>query len=145
MGKYYEEFNVGDRFETHGRTLTDGDLSALNGLLWLTEPIHNDRPWATGQMGFKERLFPGVCILALGMGLLIRTGVLDDTVLLLLGINDVKFISPLFPGDTIRSTVEVVAKRESRSRPDAGIVTFKQTVRNHEDKAVSEYTATLLV
>jgi len=145
MGKYFEELNLGDKFETHGRTVTEADLAAFNGLTWNTEPLHNDREWVKKNTDFRDRVFPGLCTMAMVAGLEIQTGVLVPTGYALLGIEDVKFLAPVYPGDTIHSIFEVMNKRESHSRPDSGIVSVKHSVRNQEDKVVAEFTRTYLV
>ena len=145
MAKYYEELNIGDKFQGHSRTLTEADLTTYNGLTWNTEPLHNDREWIKKNTAFKDRIFPGMCTMAMAQGLAMQAGILDGTALALLGISDAKFNTPVYPGDTIHTIFEVVNKRESRSRPDSGIVALKHTALNQDDVVVVEYTRTLLV
>ena len=101
MGKYYEELNIGDRFQGYGRTLTEADLTTFNGLTWNTAPLHNDREWVKNNTEYKDRIFPGTCTIAMAQGLASQMGVLDGTGLAILGITDVKFTAPVYPGDTI--------------------------------------------
>jgi acyl dehydratase len=75
------------------------------------------------------------------LGLMIGISVKDTTVgttIANLGMTDVKFPAPLFEGDTVHCTTEIVAKRESKSRPDAGIVEFLHRTYNQENKLVAE-------
>jgi len=75
------------------------------------------------------------------LGLMIGISVNDTTLgttIANLGMSDVKFPAPLFEGDTVHCTTEIVAKRESKSRPDAGIVEFVHRTYNQDDKLVAE-------
>jgi len=123
-GLWFEEFEVG-RVYAHPitRTVTEMDNMMFSCLTMNPQPLHIDRHFsATTEWGqpIMNSLFT--------LGLMIGISVNDLTVgttIANLGMREVKFPAPLFQGDTIRVETEVKSKRESKSRPDAGIVDFE--------------------
>ena len=137
QGLYYEEFEVGRVFE-HAlrRTVTEMDNTLFSCLTHNPQPLHIDHEFATSTEWGKplvNSLFT--------LGLMIGISVNDTTVgttIANLGMTDVKFPGPVFHGDTIRVTTEVVTKRESKSRPDAGLVEFHHRAFNQRGALVAE-------
>ncbi|MFQ5710431.1 MAG: MaoC/PaaZ C-terminal domain-containing protein [Candidatus Geothermarchaeales archaeon] len=136
MGKYFEDLNLGDRFTTPARTVTEADIGAFAGLSGDYNPLHTDEEFAKKKI-FKGRVAHGLLTLAIAEGLRARLGLLDGTALALLEINNLRFTAPVRAGDTIRLETEVVEKRETR-RADRGVVTFRDAVRNQRDETVME-------
>src|SRR3954451_3580304 len=127
MGRFYEEFEVGQRFETGRRTVIEPDIDAFAGLTADFNPVHMDEVFAA-QNGFKGRITHGPMIVGMAFGLASRADVMDGTVLALLEIGW-KFVKPVRPSDTISAVFTVLDKRPSRT-PDRGVVTLQIEVLN---------------
>ena len=142
MGRTYEEFEVGQRFETPRRTVIDADISAFAGLTADFNPVHMDEVFAA-QSDFKGRIAHGPMIVGMAFGLASRADVMDGTVLALLEIGW-KFIKPVRPGDTISAVFTVLEKRPTRT-PDRGVVTLQIEVLNQHGAIAQTGTAKALV
>ncbi|MBW1999640.1 MAG: MaoC family dehydratase [Deltaproteobacteria bacterium] len=142
IGPYWEDFNVGDIIKHWpGRTITEADNIWFTLLTLNTHPIHFDENYAKDQM-FGKTLVNSTFTLALVAGMTVR--LTSQNTIANLGWSDIKLPNPVFVGDTIYAETEIVSKRESRSRPDAGIVSFKQTGYNQKNEVVVVYTRTSL-
>lgn len=136
-GLYYEQFEIGQQF-THPlrRTLTEMDNTLFSCLTHNPQPLHIDHEFAAKSEWGKplvNSLFT--------LGLLIGISVNDTTQGTLfanLGMTDVKFPNPLFHGDTVNCTSEVIAKRESKSRPNVGVLEFRHMAFKQDGKLVAE-------
>jgi acyl dehydratase len=143
-GRYFEEWQVGDRI-THAitRTVTETDNVLISALTHNPQPMHLDREVAA-KSEFGQPLVNSVYT----FGLMIGVGVADTTLGTLvanLGYDKLVFPHPVFAGDTLRSESECIAVRESKSRPDAGIVTWAHRSFNQRDELVCECTRTALL
>lgn len=136
-GLYYEEFEIGRVFE-HAitRTVTEMDNTLFSALTHNPQPLHLDHHFAA-KTEWGRPLVNSLFTLGLIIGVSVGDTTLGTTVANL-GMSDIKFPKPVFHGDTIRTTTEVVAKRESRSRPDAGIVDFVHRGYNQNGELVAE-------
>lgn len=142
-GRVYEDFEPGDVYEHPlGRTVLPVDNSWFTLLTQNTSPIHFDHHYAS-KTEFGRPLVDSTFTLALVTG----QSVIDLTVNVManLGWDKVKLPHPVFEGDTLYSRSEVLSKRESRSRPNVGIVTVKTTGYNQEGVTVIEFERTFLV
>jgi Acyl dehydratase len=136
-GLYYEEFEVGHVFEhAVGRTVTEMDNMLFSCLTLNPQPLHIDHAFAA-QTEWGKPLVNSLFTLGLMIGISVSDTTLGTTIANL-GMTDVKFGKPVFHGDTIRVKTEVVSKRESRSRPDAGIVEFHHRAYNQHGELVAE-------
>lgn len=136
-GLYYEEFEVGHVFEhAIGRTVTEMDNTLFSCLTHNPQPLHIDHAFAA-QTEWGKPLVNSLFTLGLMIGISVSDTTLGTTIANL-GMTDVKFGKPVFHGDTIRVKTEVVGKRESRSRPDAGIVEFHHRAYNQRGELVAE-------
>jgi acyl dehydratase len=117
---YFEDFTVGDRFETPARTVTESDVMLYAGISGDFNPLHTDAESAK-QGPFGQRIAHGPLGFTILMGLLGRLGQLDGTAVAMLGINDWRFTAPIFFGDTVHGVVTVQELRESRD-PSRGIM-----------------------
>jgi len=136
-GKFYEEFEIGMVIEHDvRRTVTEMDNTLFSTLTMNPAAIHIDHEYAK-TTEFGKPLVNSVFTLGLVVGLTVGETTLGTTVGNL-GWEEVKFPKPVFAGDTIRATTEVLAKRESKSRPTQGIVTFLQRGINQRDEIVCE-------
>jgi acyl dehydratase len=125
-GLYYEEFSVGQEFEhALSRTVTEMDNTMFSLMTMNPQPLHIDAHFAeTTEWG--QRLFNSYYTLAILVGMSVYDTTLGTTIGNL-GMTDVRFPKPVFHGDTLRARSRVIALRESKSRPDAGLVEFEHT------------------
>ncbi|MEY3664678.1 MAG: hypothetical protein RLZZ153_860 [Pseudomonadota bacterium] len=123
-GLYFEQFVVGHVFK-HAvtRTITEADNTLFSVMTLNMQPLHLDAHFAA-QTEFGQRLVNSLFTLGLVIGISVSDTTLGTTIANL-GMNDVRFPKPLFHGDTVRVETEVISVRDSRSRPNAGIVEFE--------------------
>lgn len=143
FGRFYEEFKVGDIYEHRpGRTVTETENTWFTLLTMNTHPMHFDAEYA------KASEF-GKCIVCspFTVALMVGMSVTDvsQKAIANLGWTDIKLTHPLFAGDTLYSESEVLDKRESSSRPGAGIVTVKTTGLNQDGKIIGVFSRTMLI
>ncbi|HXH95742.1 MAG TPA: MaoC/PaaZ C-terminal domain-containing protein [Gaiellaceae bacterium] len=131
---YYEDVEVGFRFETPSRTVTEADLVAFAGVSGDFNPLHTDRVYAA-QSIYGERIAHGALVLSLATGLRQRVGLFDGTLMGLLEIRSWRFLAPVRIGDTIRVATEIAELRET-SKPDRGIMVQRVEVLNQDDALV---------
>ena len=142
-GRYFEDFEVGDVYEHPlGRTVTTTDNSWFTLLTQNTAPIHFDRHYAE-QTEFGRPLVDSTFTVALVTGQSVTD--VSQNVFANLGWDEIRLPAPVFEGDTIYSRSEVLEKRESRSRPDVGIVTVKTTGFNQDGTVVITFKRTIMV
>lgn len=138
-GKYFEDLAPGDVFEHEpARTVTETDNLLFTTLTMNPQPLHLDAVYAA-DTEFGQRLVNSLFTLGLVVGLSVRDTTLGTTVGNL-GFEKVEFPRPVFLGDTIRAVTEVVATRESRSRPEWGIATFEHRGMNQKGEVVCRCT-----
>jgi acyl dehydratase len=142
MGNYYEELEIGQRFETPRRTVIEADISTFAGLTADFNPLHMDEVFAS-ESDFKGRITHGPMIVGMAFGLASRAGMMDGTVMGLLDISW-KFMMPVRPGDTIGALVTILEKRATK-KPDRGVVTLQLDVRNQRDETAQIGVAKVLV
>ena len=136
-GLYFEEFEVGKVIDhTIRRTVSEMDNTLFSALTHNPQPLHIDHHFAA-QTEWKKPLVNSLFTLGLMIGISVNDTTIGTTIGNL-GMTDVKFPKPVFHGDTIRVTTEVLTKRESKSRPDAGLVEFKHCAYNQRDELVAE-------
>lgn len=134
-GRYFEELNIGDVYpHAIRRTVTETDNLLFSTLTHNTQPLHLDEEFAKGEM-FGRRLVNSIYTLGFAVGVGVTELTLGTT-LGNLGFGQIDFPKPVFIGDTLRSETTVVDKRESKSRPDAGIVEFETRGYNQRDEVV---------
>lgn len=135
---------MGARFETPWRPVTQPDVDAFAALTGDRNPVHVDEGYAAGTP-FGKRIVHGMLTLSLALGMWSEQGFTRESLVALLGLNDVRFRSPVFPGDSLRLKSVVAEKRESRSRPDSGIAVYEDQVVNNSQKVVVEFRRTVLL
>jgi acyl dehydratase len=143
-GRYFDEWQLGDKV-AHAltRTVTETDNLLISTLTHNPQPLHLDAE-AAGASEFGEILVNSCFTFSLAVGV----SVADTTMGVLianLGFDGVKFPSPVFVGDTLRIESEVVALRESRSRPAAGLVTWEHRALNQRGETVCTMKRTALL
>ncbi len=142
-GKYFEELQVGQKIlHRRGRTITEMDNILFCSLTMNDQALHINLDFASRSQ-FGRRLVNGIFTLGLVVGLSVNE-LTDGTIIANLGYDNVRHPAPVFHGDTLYAETEVVSKRESRSRPDAGIIGLKQIGRNQDGVVVIELERTVL-
>ncbi|HET9981922.1 MAG TPA: MaoC family dehydratase [Ktedonobacterales bacterium] len=142
-GRFYEDFAIGDVYQHPlGRTVTTTDNLWFTLLTQNTAPIHFDHHYAA-QTAFGRPLVDSTFTLALVTGQSVSD--ISQNVFANLGWDEVRLPHPIFEGDTIYSQSEVLALRESASRPDVGIVTVRTTGYNQDGVVVITFTRTIMV
>ncbi len=134
-GKHFDEWQVGDRL-THDirRTVTETDNLLFSVMTHNPQPLHIDVEAAKASE-FGQILVNGTFTFALMIGLTISDTTLG-TLIANLGYDKLVHPKPVFLGDTMRATSEIVELRESKSRPTAGVVTFSHELLNQRDEVV---------
>lgn len=139
--RYFEEIQVGEEYESPGRTVTETDIVLFAGLSGDYNVLHTDAEFMKKSI-FGERIAHGLLGLAVQAGLLTRATTAYAT-LAFVGLRW-KFRAPIKIGDTIRVRARVGAKRET-SQPDRGLVTLERRILNQRDEVVQEGETDLLV
>jgi acyl dehydratase len=144
-GIYFDDFVVGHLYEHPlRRTVTQMDNMLFSNMTLNPQPLHIDRHFCEQETEWGQPLMNSLFTLGLMIGIQVSDMTVGTTIANL-GMTDVKFPHPLFEGDTIHCTSEVLAKRESKSRPTAGIVTVKTTAHKQDGKMVMEFTRQMLI
>lgn len=144
-GKYYDDLEVGQIIEhALGRTVTEMDNVLFSALTMNTQPLHLNEDYAARESAFGRRIVNGIFTLGLAVGITVGE-LTEGTLVANLGYETVKHPHPLFHGDTLYVSTEVLDKRLSRSRPQQGIVRFRHVGRNQEGVVVIEFERTALV
>ena len=144
-GLRFGDLHVGLAFRSPGRTITDADLVAFAGLTGDYSELHTSDVYAKSSQ-FGRRVAHGMLGLAYAHGLMwARTGELRETAIAFLGINEWKFLNPIFVGDTIFVNYEISELRESKSRPTQAIATFDVSVVDQDNRVVQKGKKALLV
>src|SRR4029077_18031710 len=137
-GMYFEAFEVGKVYQhTLRRTVTQMDTMLFSHLPLNPQPLHIDREFCEKETDWGQPLMNSLFTLGLMVGSVALDMTLGETIADR-GMPDVKFPHPLFEGDTIHCTSEVLSKRESKSRPGAGIVDLHIRAYNQDNKLVAE-------
>ncbi len=143
IGRYYEDFTVGDVYEHRpGRTITETDNSWFTLLTMNTHPLHFDTEYAA-KSEFGKPLVNSALTLAIVAGMSVSDT--SQKAIANLGWNDIKLTAPVFNGDTIYAESEVLEKRESSSRPTQGIVTIKTIGKKADGTVFMSYVRTMLI
>jgi acyl dehydratase len=137
-GKYFEELPVGATFKHRlGRTVTEMDNVLFCALTLNTQPLHINEDYAA-QTEFGARIVNGLFTLGLIVGLTV-SDLTEGTIVANLGYEHVVHPRPVFHGDTLYAESEVLETRDSRSRPECGVVRLKHIGRNQRGESVLEF------
>lgn len=132
--KYFDDFEVGERFVTPGITVTESDIIEF-ALKYDPQPFHLDAQ-AAADSQFGGLIASGYQTLALCFRLFIQHGILREASMGSPGIDELRWNQPVRPGDTLHTEVEVLEVIPSRSKPDRGVVRFKYSSVNQNGDAV---------
>ncbi len=137
VGLYYEEFKIDHVFHHPiRRTVTEADNVLFSCMTLNPQPLHIDAAFSAATE-WKKPLVNSLFTLGLMVGISVHDTTFGTTIANL-GMNEVKFPAPVFHGDTLHVRTTVLEKRESKSRADAGIVTFLHQAFNQDDILVAE-------
>lgn len=143
IGRYYEDFQVGDVYEHRpGRTLTDADNIHFSLLTMNYHPMHCDLAYAE-KSEFGRLLVNSGLTVAIVLGMTVPD--VSGKAIANLGWTDIKLTAPVFSGDTIYAESEVLDKRESRSRPNQGIVQVRTTGKKADGTVFMIFERTALI
>jgi len=143
FGRCYEDFEVGDIYQHRpGRTITETDNTWFTLLTMNTHPIHFDKEYAK-HSEFERCLVASPFTVALIAGMSVSD--VSQKGIANLGWKEIRLPAPLFVGDTLYAETEVLSKRESKSRPEAGIVEVKSIGKNQDDVIVCDFERTILI
>lgn len=136
-GKWFDELEVGQVFK-HAlrRTLTETDNLMFSAMTHNPAQLHLDAEYCKNETEFGQRLVNSYFTLGLMVGISVGDTTLG-TAVANLGTDEVRFPKPLFHGDTIHVETEIIGLRESKSRPDQGIVTFEHRAFNQNNELVA--------
>lgn len=131
-GLYFEEFEVGQKMSTVGRTITEADLVNFAGVSADFNSIHTDIAYSTESF-FEQRVAHGLLVLSVASGLAMRTGLLEGTVIAWRDIKDWRFSQPVFIGDTVHVELEVL-ETKAMPRLGGGQVNLSVKILKQDDK-----------
>jgi acyl dehydratase len=142
LSLYFEDFIIGVEHVTRGRTITESDVMNFAGLSGDFIELHTNEEYAR-QSPYGRRIAHGMLTLSIATGLMTRMNLITDTVVAFYGIDKLRFVKPVFIGDTIhvrKKVADAMAKGGV-----SGVVTFETTVLNQKDEAVLVYRDKLVV
>jgi acyl dehydratase len=142
-GRYWEDFKRGEVLVTGRRTVDGGDVSRFAGLTGDFNPLHIDAEFARSTP-FGERVAHGILTLAVSNGQQNLGGWFEGTTLALLGVDRLRFTTPVKFGDTVRTALTVKATRPA-SKPDRGVIVFEVAVTNQRGEVVCAYEEAVLM
>jgi len=142
LSLYFEDFTIGAEHVTRGRTITESDVMSFAGLSGDFIELHTNEEYAK-QSPYGRRIAHGMLTLSIATGLMTRMNLVTDTVVAFYGIDKLRFVKPVFIGDTIhvrKKVADAMAKGGV-----SGVVTFETTVVNQKDEAVLVYRDKLVI
>ncbi|MFA7438227.1 MaoC/PaaZ C-terminal domain-containing protein [Castellaniella sp.] len=132
MVLYFEDFEEGQTFITPGKTVTEADVAAFSAWTGDVNPIHTDAVFAANTR-FGQRLGHGLLGVAWCMGLMSRIGIFEGSALAMLGLDDWKFLKPIYINDTIHVRITITDKRLT-SGGKTGIINRQfELINQHEE------------
>jgi acyl dehydratase len=137
-GLYFEDFVVGNKYEHRlTRTVTQMDNMLFSNMTLNPQPLHIDRHFCETETEWGQPLMNSLFTLGLMIGISVNDLTVGTTVANL-GMTEVKFPNPLFEGDTVHCTTEIIGKRVSKSHPEAGIVELHHRAYKQDGTMVAE-------
>ena len=142
-GLYFEEFSVGQSVKTASRTVSEDAIVNFAGLTGDYHQIHTDAEFAK-TTPFGQRIAHGLLGMSIGVGLIMRTGLLEGTVLAFREIQEWKFVKPVFIGDTIHAVL-TISETKALPRIGGGALIAAVEIRNQSDEVLQKGTLKLLM
>ena len=143
MGRYFEEFVVGEKIITEKRTITEADIMEFARLSGDVNRIHTD-PEFSKTTPFGKQIAHGLLGMSIASGLAWQTGILDGTVIAFREVKEWKFVKPVFIGDTIYTELDTV-ETKALPRIGGGSVTITLEVKNQSDEVCHRGTWVVLM
>lgn len=143
MPHYLEDLHAGQTFVTPGKTVTETDVVMFGALTNDNNQVHTDVDFAA-HTRYGQRIVHGLFVTSLCLGLIARTGVFEGSAVALLGIDQWRFAKPVFIGDTITCTVDILSTRVTSSGRN-GVVERLVSARNQDGEVVQSGRMDLLV
>jgi 3-hydroxybutyryl-CoA dehydratase len=141
MGLYFDEIAADHRFTSAGRTITEADVTGFAELTGDFTAFHLDEDYAKQTM-FGRRIAHGALVFSISLGLSTRLHLTDDTLLALAGVDRLRFVQPVFIGDTVQVAKRVIERREIDEA--RGAIVFESKVTNQDGRTVLIYHDKLL-
>lgn len=141
--RVFEDFALGDRIVTRGRTVDIGDVTTFAGLTGDHYPLHTDAVYVQATP-FGERIAHGPLTFSLAVGLVGMTGYYGDAIVALVEVERLRALKPVRAGDTLRVHAEVVETSVDESRPRYGLLRVRYRVMNQQDEEVMEFIQSML-
>lgn len=141
-GLRFNEFKIGNSYESQARTITESDVVTFAGLSGDYNPLHTDEEFGK-TTPFGERIAHGMLVQSIATGMANWTGIFEGTTIALLE-QVIRYKRPVKFGDTVHLKLEVQEKKAT-SNPDQGIVSFVARVINQDDDVVQDGEWTLLM
>ncbi len=139
---YFDDFAVGNRFPTGGRTITEADLVKFSEISGVYSRLHLDEEYCRNTV-FKKRIAHGPLVLSISNGLVAALNLYEESIIALLSL-EWQFLKPVFLGDTVR-VIEVVDSMRVSKDLSKGLVTFGRIVKNQDDQEVQRGTLVVLL
>jgi acyl dehydratase len=143
MGRYFEEFHVGEKVTTESRKVTDADIMTFAALTGDDNRIHTDAEFSRNGP-FGRRISHGLLGLSIASGLLWQTGMLDGTVIAFREVNEWKFVKPIFIDDVVHAELEAI-ETKSLPRVGGGSVVVGVELKNQDNDVCMKGKWTILV
>ncbi|MEM3396197.1 MAG: MaoC/PaaZ C-terminal domain-containing protein [Thermoplasmata archaeon] len=141
-GKFFEDFELGERYRSPGRTVTETDIVTFAMLSGDWNSIHVDDVYAQDSL-FGKRVAHGLLLLSIMSGMWVRLGVFEGSVIAFYGIDRLRFTKPVFSGDTIHLEMEIKEKREKDEK--GGILVCNNNIINQKGDIVLVCDTLLLI
>jgi acyl dehydratase len=138
IGRYWEDFQVGETFQTARRTISESDVLQFCNLTWFNMSLFFDEIYIREETPYKTRVVPGPFIIPLAVGLFIKLGLYERTAISLLDIRNMQFHSSLRIGETMQVEVTILEKKETKKN-DQGILIPQFMVKKHTGEPVMTF------
>lgn len=142
--RYWDDLQVGDRFVSIERTITETDLVTFISFTFFAEELFTSADYVLNRSVFKKRIVPGPLTLSLSIGLSTLIGWNRESALAMLGMDEVRYLAPVAVGDTIHSELIIQSKQEP-PQADRGVVVVLHQVMNQNRDTVLRFTTTRLM
>ncbi len=138
--RYFDDFEIGERFVSRGVTLSEAQILDF-ALRYDPQPFHLDSR-AAARSPYGGLIASGFQTLALGFRMFFQENVITAASLGSPGMDELRWLSPVRPGDTLHPEAQVKDKRPSRSKPDRGTLRMAYTIKNQENQPVMTFVCT---
>lgn len=143
LTRYFEDFQVGDQLKSRGRTITDADIRMFIGATGADHPNHTDTEYCRDHPIFKRPCAPGVLTLSVVDGFIAEEITRNCALSLNYGHDRIRYLRPVYPGDTINAEIKITAKEVKDS--DWGLLTVEAHAKNPQGEVVLVNVNKLLV